>query len=327
MDFLTYRFPGKELIRQRGVLKEITPTENTEGFVFSNFEANVFYGFQVAENNFTSALTSYKSLTEKPYVYTTREYLLQAHSFLNGIQQLGLDKAVFSRVKSRIFPLSEAENLFHELCQTYPKACVYLLSSELLGTWIGATPEILVEIHQGQLFTMALAGTKKSNTKEEGWGGKEMKEQAYVTAFVEEKLKRLNVRSLEVLGPYDYQAGPVTHLRTDICGVAENIPTIDIVKGLHPTPAVSGLPQREAMELISSVEYHHRMLYTGIVGWLGKEHTRLFVNLRCAQLQENEAFLYLGGGFTTESIPELELDETENKSKTLIACMEKILRK
>jgi isochorismate synthase len=69
------------------------------------------------------------------------------------------------------------------------------------------------------------------------------------------------------------------------------------------------------------------MLYTGIVGWLGKEHTRLFVNLRCAQLQENEAFLYLGGGFTTESIPELELDETENKSKTLIACMEKILRK
>jgi isochorismate synthase len=51
------------------------------------------------------------------------------------------------------------------------------------------------------------------------------------------------------------------------------------------------------------------------------------VNLRCAQLQENEAFLYLGGGFTVESIPELELDETENKSKTLIACMEKILRK
>ena len=49
--------------------------------------------------------------------------------------------------------------------------------------------------------------------------------------------------------------------------------------------------------------------------------------LSCAQLQENEAFLYLGGGFTTESIPELELDETENKSKTLIACMEKILRK
>ena len=325
MDFLTYRFPGKEVIRQTGALKEITPTENTEGFVFSNFEATVFYGFH-PDAAHSDKFVDFHCLNDRPYVYTTREYLLQAHSFLNGIQQLGLDKAVFSRIKSRTFPISEAENLFLELCQTYPKACVYLLSSEILGTWIGATPEILVEIHQGQLFTMSLAGTKKSNTKAE-WGGKEMKEQAYVTAFVEEKLKRLNVQSLEIEGPYDYQAGPVTHLRTDICGISENIPTIEIVKGLHPTPAVSGLPQREAMELISSVEYHHRMLYTGIVGWLGKEHTRLFVNLRCAQLQENEAFLYLGGGFTVESIPELELDETENKSKTLIACMEKILRK
>jgi len=325
MDFLTYRFPGKEVIRQTGALKEIIPTENTEGFIFSNFEATVFYSFQPNADH-SNEIVDFHYFSEKPYVYTTREYLLQAHSFLNGIQQLGLDKAVFSRIKNRKFPITEAENLFLELCQTYPKACVYLMSSELLGTWIGATPEILVEIHQDQLFTMALAGTKKSSEKE-GWGEKERKEQAYVTAFVEENLKRLNVQSLEIVGPYDYQAGPVTHLRTDICGISENISTIDIVKGLHPTPAVSGLPQKEAMELISSVEYHQRMLYTGIVGWLGKEHTRLFVNLRCAQLQENEAFLYLGGGFTIDSIPELELDETENKSKTLIACMEKILRK
>ena len=245
---------------------------------------------------------------------------------MNGIQQLGLDKAVFSRVKNRTFPIGQAENLFHELCETYPKACVYLASSELLGTWIGATPEILLEIHHNQLFTMALAGTKKTSSKED-WGRKEINEQAYVTSFIEENLKRLNVQDVEIQGPYDYQAGPVTHLRTDISGISKKSSAIELVKGLHPTPAVSGLPQKTAMELISSVEYHHRMLYSGIVGWLGKEHSRIFVNLRCAQLQEKEAFLYLGGGFTIESIPELELDETENKSKTLIVCMEKILRK
>lgn len=325
MDFLTYRFPGKEVVRQSGEFKDMIPNESTEAFVFSNFEATVFYGF--FPNPDVSKKTNYfHSSPEKPYVYTTREYLLQAHSFLNGIQQIGLDKAVLSRIKSKLFPIEQAENLFHELCTSYPKACVYLVSSELLGTWIGATPEILLEIHQGQLFTMSLAGTKKSNTSKE-WGDKEIKEQAYVTSFIEENLIRLNVQEIEIQGPYDYQAGPVTHLRTDICGVASTIPAIDLVKGLHPTPAVSGLPQKAAMELISSVEYHRRLLYTGVVGWLGKEHTRLFVNLRCAQLQEKEAFLYLGGGFTKESIPEMELDETENKSKTLIACMEKILRK
>jgi len=326
MDFLTYRFPGKEIIRQTGVLKEIIPNADTEGFIFSNFEASVFYGFDVEENFYSYPFNSFKSFSEKPYVYTTREYLLQAHSFLNGIQQFGLKKAVLSRIKSKTFPISQAENLFHELCETYPKACVYLLSSEMLGTWVGATPEILLEIHQGQLFTMSLAGTKKSNSTKD-WGDKERNEQAFVTTFIEENLKRLGVKAMEVQGPYDFQAGPVTHLRTDICGESGEIPSVHIVKALHPTPAVSGLPQKEAMELISSVEYHHRMLYTGVVGWLGKEHTRLFVNLRCAQLQENESFLYVGGGFTIDSIPELELDETENKSKTLIACMEKILRK
>lgn len=325
MDFLTYRFPGKEVIRQVGTLSEVIPDEETEGFIFSNFEANVFYGFQTIEEEYKGLLPLHV-LNDRPYVYTTREYLLQAHSFLNGIQQIGLDKAVFSRIKSRTFPIDQAENLFHELCKTYPKACVYLLSSQMLGTWIGATPEILLEIHQGQLFTMALAGTKKSNSTDI-WGQKELKEQAYVTSFIEQNLNRLKIKDLEIQGPYDYEAGPVTHLRTDISGTSEGISNVEIIKGLHPTPAVSGLPQQAAMELISSVEYHHRMLYTGIVGWLGKEHTRLYVNLRCAQLQENEAFLYLGGGFTKDSIPELELDETENKSKTLIACMEKILRK
>jgi isochorismate synthase len=42
---------------------------------------------------------------------------------------------------------------------------------------------------------------------------------------------------------------------------------------------------------------------------------------------DNEVFLYLGGGFTLESIPELEFDETENKSKTLIKYMELVSRK
>lgn len=326
MDFLMYRFPGKDVVKQVGLLKEIIPNENSEGFIFSNFEATVFYGFHSDENENSEFQFNAHILKEKPYVYTTREYLLQAHSFLNGIQQLGLDKAVFSRVKSRSFPIRLTENLFEELCNSYPKACVYLLSSELLGTWIGATPEILVEIHQGQLFTMSLAGTRKS-IQNEAWGDKEIKEQAYVTSFIEENLKQIQVKELEIQGPYDFEAGPVTHLRTDISGSSEGIPAIDIVRKLHPTPAVSGLPQQTAMELISSVEYHHRMLYTGIVGWIGKEHTKLFVNLRCAQLQEDEAFLYLGGGFTIDSIPEMELDETENKSKTLIACMERILRK
>jgi isochorismate synthase len=79
-----------------------------------------------------------------------------------------------------------------------------------------------------------------------------------------------------------------------------------------------------ALNLISSVEAHDRFLYTGIVGIFSKSDATLYVNLRCAQLQNDTAYLYLGGGFTPQSIPELELDETENKSKTLISCMHSV---
>ena len=52
--------------------------------------------------------------------------------------------------------------------------------------------------------------------------------------------------------------------------------------------------------------------------------SRLFVNLRCAQLFENTAYLYVGGGFTKDSIPDLEWDETENKAQTLLKVMQMV---
>ena len=96
---------------------------------------------------------------------------------------------------------------------------------------------------------------------------------------------------------------------------------IQIADKLHPTPAVSGLPQKEAIELIDSIEEHERSLYAGCIGVLG-DRTDLFVNLRCAQLIENEYFLYLGGGFTKDSIAKKEWQETENKSRTLLDILE-----
>jgi isochorismate synthase len=319
-DFLAYRFPGKEIVKNRGRIQEVFLTEDIDGFIFSDFAAHNFYKFQVTEEE-GSIPAEFHSYPFKPYVYTTREYLLQAHSFLNGIAQFQLDKAVFSRVKPYSFPSSKGYDLFLKLCETYPKALVYLVSSDKLGTWIAATPEILLEAHQSFVFTMSLAGTKKASQSEEPWGEKEKVEQQLVTDFIENQLKKAGAEQIELVGPYDYQAGPVTHLRTDLSAFMPSGKIVDFVKVLHPTPAVSGVPRDAALNLISSVEAHDRFLYTGIVGKISKTDATLYVNLRCAQLQTDTAYLYLGGGYTPQSIPELELDETENKSKTLISCM------
>lgn len=319
-DFLAYRFPGKEKVKQIGELHEVSLTDVIEGFIFSDFTAQRFYKFDV-HHECLDIPTDFYSHESKPYVYTTREYLLQAHSFLNGIAQFQLDKAVFSRVKSHSFPLSKAYQLFENLCESYPKALVYLVSSSKIGTWIAATPEILLEAHKSFVFTMSLAGTKKTSQNNQPWGEKEKIEQQLVTDFIENQLKKVGAEQIELNGPYDYQAGPVIHIRTDLSAFLPSKKLIELMKVLHPTPAVSGVPRDAALNLISSVEAHDRFLYTGIVGLLGKTDATLYVNLRCAQLQTDTAYLYLGGGFTPQSIPELELDETENKSKTLISCM------
>lgn len=324
-DFLTYRFPGKEIVQQTGEIEEVVLTDELEGFIFSDFTTNHFYKFNPTQE-YLIIPTEFHIHDTKPYVYTTREYLLQAHSFLNGIAQFQLDKAVFSRIKPYSFPIDKAYNLFEKLCETYPKALVYLVSSRKLGTWIAATPEILLEAHKSFVFTMSLAGTKKASQNTEPWGDKEKNEQQLVTDFIESQLQKVGAEQIELNGPYDFQAGPVTHLRTDLSAYLSSGKLTEIIKALHPTPAVSGVPRDKALNLISSVEAHDRFLYTGIVGLFSKTDATLYVNLRCAQLQTDTAYLYLGGGFTPQSIPELELDETENKSKTLISCMYSVNR-
>jgi isochorismate synthase len=46
-----------------------------------------------------------------------------------------------------------------------------------------------------------------------------------------------------------------------------------------------------------------------------------YVNLRCMQITDNEAYLYVGGGITKDSIPEKEYEETQNKAMTMMTII------
>ena len=324
-DFLIYRLPNSPIVMLNGKLENASLSEMSEGFIFSSDKGSEIYRFNGEPT--IEFPTEFHFNTSKPYVISTKEYMLQAHSLLNGMHQLQIPKVVFSRVKKVSFDSQKLKQLFYELCENYPKAAVYLVSSKKTGTWFAASPELLLEIHGKELFTMSLAGTKKINSKDEPWGQKELFEQQYVTDFIIEKLKKNNVEFIDVIGPYDVEAGPVIHLKTDISGKITTTSIHEIISSLHPTPAVSGVPRNDAQLLIQMLEHHSRELYTGFFGYFSNNSARLYVNLRCAQVIDNEVFLYLGGGFTLESIPELEFDETENKSKTLIKYMELVSRK
>ena len=96
---------------------------------------------------------------------------------------------------------------------------------------------------------------------------------------------------------------------------------MDIAIGLHPTPAVNGVPKEQSKQLIKEIELEgsnqDRSIYTGFIGLASETYSKLYVNLRCCQLTKNNAHIYVGGGFTLQSDVESEWEETERKSETL----------
>ncbi|MBI2259483.1 MAG: chorismate-binding protein [Flavobacteriia bacterium] len=316
-DFIKYRFPGKEKETLCGEFYPLKSIKEYKGFIISSFADDEIFGF----NEQKESSLEFSFSEEIPYCVNAREYYMQAHELLNGLNFMQMEKAVFSRVKKVEFSAKNLFYLYEDLCQKYPQSLVYLFSGKKLGTWIGATPEILIESHRQNLFTCAMAGTQKSDENRQ-WTNKEKTEQEIVKEDIVQCFKELKLNEVECSETYDFLAGPVKHLRTDIAAtIPKGLSALEIANFLHPTPAVCGYPYVQALQLIQTVEQQRRRFYTGYLGWVENNYSKLYVNIRCAQSFENSLYLYIGGGYTLESIPELEWIETENKSKTIIHCI------
>jgi len=310
-DILKYRIPQKEIIQLKGEFVNVNSFESLEGFIISTFDKKQRFHFIENSNS-----ESFSFSKETPFCSSKKEYLETGKEFLNSLQTKNLSKAILSRVKKVKLEI-EPSDFFNRLCQTYPNAFVYLASSPLFGTWIGASPEVLIETIGQNAKTMALAGTLAGETKE-NWKNKEKTEQNLVNDFILDQLQKMNVSNLKIETQKEVQAGPVRHLKSSFDFELNGNSAINIAENLHPTPAVSGFPQKEAIELIQKTEKHNRKLYAGMIGTIGSSETNIYVNLRCAEIINDNAFLYLGGGYTKDSDIEAEWIETENKAKTLL---------
>jgi isochorismate synthase len=116
----------------------------------------------------------------------------------------------------------------------------------------------------------------------------------------------------------------VKHLRTDFKFNLPENHVLELASLLHPTPAVSGLPIADAIQLINRLEKHDRQLYSGLIGVHNAQNSDIFVNLRCAQVFDENIALYLGGGYTQDSLVHKEWAETEVKSATLLDVIKDI---
>ncbi|MBS1559131.1 MAG: chorismate-binding protein [Bacteroidetes bacterium] len=250
------------------------------------------------------------------------------HASIDCARQQVVEKIVPSKFQEVSLPENfDPVTVFNQLCEKHPHAFVSLVTSPDTGTWIGASPELLVNVDAtGQFKTIALAGTQKMkpevNLKSVSWTQKEIEEQALVSRYIINCFKKIRVREYTEQGPHTVTAGSLLHLKTEyrVDMKEVNFPQMGSVmlKLLHPTSAVCGMPFQPAFDFLKKNEGYDREFYSGYLGPVNMEgESSLYVNLRCMQILEKKVRLYAGAGVTADSDAGQEAEEIETKIKTL----------
>lgn len=231
----------------------------------------------------------------------------------------------------------EPAELFFRACRMYPRMFVVLVHTPQSGTWMAATPEILLEGGGENWHTIALAGTMKLGREQMDydcppsfsaddsasgiyWSTKNIQEQRYVATYIAESLMPFADKCAEE-GPRTVRAGNLVHLRSDFTFTLPQGAHLGyVLAALHPTPAVCGLPKTVTYRDIVENEHTDRRYYSGFMGPLGiGGTTRLYVSLRCMQILDGRHYrLYAGGGLLKDSTEEQEWRETEAKMETMM---------
>lgn len=258
---------------------------------------------------------------------TKNEFLHLVNKGIEAIATGALNKIVPARIKKK--SLSDDFDLisvFKSLINSYPNAFVNFFHIPQVGSWIGASPEILIQTKGEQFYTMSLAGTQKAHgenpLKNAAWTQKEIEEQALVSRYIVDCFKKIRLREYDEHGPKTVLAGNLLHLRSDfkVNMKTTNFPQLGSVmlSLLHPTSAVCGMPRKEAFEFLRINEKFDRSLFAGFIGPVNVEEvTAIYVNLRTARLMDGQAILYAGAGVTEDSDPEKEWEETEMKCEII----------
>lgn len=292
------------------------PSGSTE-VEFVSFDGTKHFTGRFAAADISEIDIALEKVTGAERPKTKVEYVEMVKAAVSHIRKNKLGKIVLSRFEDQPIVISPLI-VYLKLVQAYTDACVYLFSHAVYGTWLGATPELLLKLKNGELHTMSLAGTKALNADAD-LGDKETDEQRMVTDFIVACFRKTKgVENIVCSPPHHRQAGNLIHIQTDIRADLEpGLAPRQLINQLHPTPAVAGLPRNAALQYLEQAESYNRQFYAGYFGLREGDEYTYFVNLRCMQVFSDGIRLFAGGGITAHSDPEAEWTETENKMQTI----------
>lgn len=267
-------------------------------------------------------------------------FLPSKNTYQLGVQQLTeamrkgtLNKVVLARVLEISFEHHiDISQVFENLVQKNPEGFNYALATHAnkSGWFVGASPEVLVAKQGRSVWSQPVAGTMprhhdqqidQKNAQQLLSSKKDHLEHQLVIEMISDHLtpfcKTISVPKEPIL----IQTNRVWHLATHIHAELKDKDThiFELMKVLHPTPAVCGQPPSQAKQQIYELENFERELFAGAMGWADREGNGSWsVTVRCARLFKNMARLFAGAGIVAQSEPISEYTETLAKFGTLL---------
>ncbi|MBI5091173.1 MAG: isochorismate synthase [Candidatus Hydrogenedentes bacterium] len=251
---------------------------------------------------------------------------------LAAAEQGAIEKVVLAR-ESR-FTFSEPLDplaLLVRLTDATPNSYHFCFQASDSTAFIGASPERLFRREGQRLESEALAGTRPR-------GADEISDQALGNAlmqcdkdirehrFVFEALRH----AFAALCDYVTADPDVSLIKLQVCqhlwrriegALRPSVSDPDILRALHPTPAVGGYPTAAALALIPRLEPFHRGWYAGPVGRITHDTAEFAVAIRSGLVQDSFLAVYSGAGILPGSHPESEWAEIENKMGTFLSVL------
>ena len=270
-------------------------------------------------------MTSYEEPHKKEYLQSIDQVtsLIKA----NEAQKVVIARSLALQFKEAITSPQILSHVVHEQPESY---LFGLEHGNML--FYGASPERLVKVDDGRAYSSCVAGSiKRGKTVEDDNqlgqsllnDTKNRGEHHYVVEMITETFEK-NCSEVKVPnGPKLLKIRDIQHLYTPVEGqLNEGATILQLVKHLHPTPALGGVPREQAMELIRTYEPMNRGMYAAPIGWLDAEGNGEFaVAIRSAALVQDKAYLYAGGGIVADSEAQSEYEETLVKFRPMLRAL------
>jgi anthranilate synthase component 1 len=204
---------------------------------------------------------------------------------------------------------------------------------------VGASPEILVRLRDGEVTVRPLAGTRpRGKTPEEDKAlelelladEKERAEHLMLLDLGRNDVGRVaEIGSVKVTYSFNIERySQVMHIASEVRGrLRHGLSALDALSAGFPAGTLSGAPKVRAMQIIEELEPSRRGLYAGGVGYFGADGSMdTCIALRTALVKDGIMHIQAGCGVVADSDPMAEYEETKAKARGLVRAAEEAVR-